>query len=251
MGRRTTTSITATAALMLAALAPTDARAADPEGPELISTSVSPRVVAVGITKVKQVRVEARTTAPQGTARVTATIGGLATGFSVSLTATELGADSWIWQGDLQVPPAELDNVLAGAAETTFASYGRFDDNPSSGEIVDTEINRSLALVRAARLSVNAAPESPRRGQTITVTGTLQRADWDEGVYRGYRNRPVQLLFRPAGGTTQVVKTVTSGAGGALRTTAVAERDGSWSWRYGGNVVTGTATSPRDALDVR
>jgi len=250
MGRRTTAiTLAAALTLALAAVTPVDAHAADAET-ELLATRVTPSVVAVGTTKLKSVRVEARTTPPAGTAKVTATVGGLATGFAVSLTATETGPDFWVWQGDLGVPPAELDNVLAGATETTFASYGRFDDNPL-GEVVDTEINRDLALVRAARLSVTAAPERPRRGQTITITGTLQRADWDEGVYRGYRNRPVELLFRPAGGTIRVVGTVTSGAAGALRATARAEQDGSWSWRYRGNVTTGTATSPRDALDVR
>jgi len=110
----------------------------------------------------------------------------------------------------------------------------------------------SFALKRAARLTVNAAPEPVAKGARITVTGKLVRANWDTYRYAGYAGRAVKLQFRPKGSSTYTtVATVNTGSTGTLRTTVKAVEDGYWRWNFAGSTTTGPAKAAGDFVDVR
>ncbi|WP_406453740.1 hypothetical protein OG782_22770 [Streptomyces sp. NBC_00876] len=108
-----------------------------------------------------------------------------------------------------------------------------------------------VQIRRWAKATVNAAPEPVKKGKTITVTGSLTRADWVRHKYTGVSAATVQLQFRKKGASAySTVKSVKSGSTGALKTTVTASADGYWRWNFGGWSTTGAATSPVDYVDV-
>ncbi|MEU0436988.1 hypothetical protein ABZ153_36310 [Streptomyces sp. NPDC006290] len=105
---------------------------------------------------------------------------------------------------------------------------------------------------RAAKLTTNATPEPVKKGSTLTVKGTLTRADWATTRYAGYTGQPVALQFKAKGATAyKTVKTVTSGTAGALTTTVKASADGTYRYTFAGTTTTGTATATGDYVDVK
>ncbi|MFD8724901.1 hypothetical protein ACFV2H_44885 [Streptomyces sp. NPDC059629] len=130
-------------------------------------------------------------------------------------------------------------NVLAGAQDTT-------DD------WTETDVAGTAKIKRYAVVTVNASPEPVKKGRTVTVTGRLTRADWGSGSYTGYRGQSVKLQFRRKGTSTYTtLRTVTTGSGGALRTTARATADGYFRYVFTGTATTGPATAAGDFVDVR
>ncbi|TWG05115.1 hypothetical protein [Streptomyces brevispora] len=109
-----------------------------------------------------------------------------------------------------------------------------------------------VQIRRWAKATVNASPEPVKKGKTLTVTGSLKRADWAKHTYTGVAAATVKLQFRKKGSSAySTVKTVTSSSTGALKTTVKASVDGYWRWSFGGWSTTGAATSPVDYVDVR
>ncbi|MFJ8883075.1 hypothetical protein ACIRJR_06660 [Streptomyces sp. NPDC102402] len=115
-----------------------------------------------------------------------------------------------------------------------------------------TTASGGVKVKRWAKATVNASPEPVTKGKTITVTGSLTRADWVKHSYTGYAGKSVSLQFRKAGSSVySTVKTATSSSTGALRTTVTASADGYWRWSFGGSSTSGTATAAGDYVDVR
>ncbi|MER6746845.1 calcium-binding protein [Streptomyces fungicidicus] len=142
--------------------------------------------------------------------------------------------------------PVDLANANAG----TWSVDALVD--AGDGESVYAPGVASFGLKRAARLTVNAAPEPVAKGARITVTGKLVRANWDTYRYAGYAGRAVKLQFRPKDSSTYTtVATVNTSATGALRTTVKAVRDGYWRWNFTGSPTTGPAKAAGDYVDVR
>ncbi|AGS66899.1 hypothetical protein [Streptomyces collinus] len=107
-------------------------------------------------------------------------------------------------------------------------------------------------LQRYSKLTANAGPEPVAKGATLTVTGKLTRADWDNLAYRGYTNQPVKLQFRKAGTTTYTtVKTVYTSSTGSLTTTVPASEDGYWRWNFAGTSTTPAVKATGDFVDVQ
>ncbi|MGW3210056.1 hypothetical protein ACWC94_39315, partial [Streptomyces sp. NPDC001135] len=101
-------------------------------------------------------------------------------------------------------------------------------------------------------LTANASPEPVVHGRTITVKGTLTRANWETHAYAGLSNVSVKLQFRKSGTSTYTtLKTVTSGSGGAVTATTTATSDGYYRFSYAGTTATGAATSASDFVDVQ
>ncbi|MFE7169457.1 calcium-binding protein [Streptomyces sp. NPDC057616] len=110
----------------------------------------------------------------------------------------------------------------------------------------------SFGFKRAARLTVNAAPEPVAKGARITVTGKLVRANWDTYRYAGYTGQAVKLQFRAKGSDTYTtVATVKTNSTGNLHTTVKAVKDGYWRWNFTGTNTTGPAKAAGDYVDVR
>ncbi|MFF8953915.1 calcium-binding protein [Streptomyces sp. NPDC014940] len=142
--------------------------------------------------------------------------------------------------------PVDLANANAGTwSVDALADLG-------NGESVFAPGVGSFGLKRAARLTVDAAPEPVAKGARITVTGKLVRADWDTYRYAGYAGQAVRLQFRPKNSSTYTtVATVNTGGTGSLRTTVKAVKDGSWRWNFTGTRTTGPARTAGDYVDVR
>ncbi|GAB7109214.1 hypothetical protein JCM4814A_75280 [Streptomyces phaeofaciens JCM 4814] len=107
-------------------------------------------------------------------------------------------------------------------------------------------------LQRYSKLTVNAAPEPVKKGKTITVTGKLSRANWDDGKYHGYTVQPVKLQFRKKGSSTYTtVKTIKTSSTGTLKTTVKASADGYFRYSFAGTSTTPAVTTAGDFVDVK
>ncbi|GAB7030087.1 hypothetical protein JCM4914_15480 [Streptomyces platensis subsp. malvinus] len=121
----------------------------------------------------------------------------------------------------------------------------------NGGSDIVKDVAATVKVRRYAKLTANASPEPVKKGKTLAVTGNLTRADWETYKYAGYTGQPVKLQFRKKGTHTYTtVKTVTTGSGGALKTTVKAATDGYWRWSFAGTSTTSTATAPGDYVDV-
>ncbi|MFG2470833.1 hypothetical protein ACGFXB_36005 [Streptomyces canus] len=154
--------------------------------------------------------------------------------------------------------------LYSNSDATTWKAAGLYskidqDDDDSDGHIslaynYDAwgPLGSGVQIKRAARLTVNASPEPVKKGATITVTGKLTRANWETGTYTGYTTQKTTLQFRAKSATSYTtVKTVTSGTGGALKTTTKATKDGYYRYVFAGTTTTGSATVAGDYIDVR
>jgi hypothetical protein len=103
-----------------------------------------------------------------------------------------------------------------------------------------------------SKLTTDATPEPVRKNATITVKGTLTRANWNTNKYGGYVNAPVTLQFKKKGATTfTTVKTVKAGAAGALKTTVTASVDGTYRYAFAGSSTTAPINAVGDVIDVK
>ncbi|MFJ3672068.1 hypothetical protein ACIPSE_37000 [Streptomyces sp. NPDC090106] len=167
-------------------------------------------------------------------------------GTSASCTAT------------IAVDPAELLNEDAGswkAAGFAVAFNDEDLENPNLDNVgvAITDKTNSLKVQRLSKLTVNASPEPVKKGKTITVTGKLTRADWNNTKYAGLpAGQAVKLQFRKKGSSTYTtVKTIKTTTGGALKTTVKAASDGYWRYAYAGITSTAPSTATGDYVDVK
>ncbi|WP_075734522.1 hypothetical protein [Streptomyces acidiscabies] len=110
----------------------------------------------------------------------------------------------------------------------------------------------STKLLRKAKLTTDATPEPVKKGKTITVKGSLTRANWETNKYAGYGAQTVQLQYKKAGATTwTTVKSVKTTAKGALSTTVKATADGYYRYNFVATSTTGAVASAADYVDVR
>lgn len=228
-----------------AALAATPAEAATCTAPQLVSSSVSPQPVVLGISIPKGfvatvgVRTNGCTVKAVDTDFLTPT-GGTDT-FAMAEGETSNGVTTY--DVGIRVDPGAVPNADAGrwtsAVHLSWDSLNTDDDGAG------------FRMLRAARLSTNATPEPVRKGRTITVVGTLKRADWEELTYTGYTKRHVVLQFRTPTGAYADVRTVTSDGRGKVAATVKARHDGCYRFVFGGSSTTAAATAKGDCVDVR
>ncbi|PWI16336.1 hypothetical protein DI272_20815 [Streptomyces sp. Act143] len=170
---------------------------------------------------------------------------------------TDTSATTASCTATIQLDPADLLNSDAGswkAGAFAVAFNGEDPNNPNLDNVgVATQDNVTTAkLQRRSTLTVNAAPEPVRKGSTLTITGKLSRANWEDGHYHGYSGQPVKLQFRKKGTTTYTtLKTITSSSTGTLRTTAKASVDGYWRFSFAGTSTTPAVSATGDYVDVQ
>ncbi|MFC9672695.1 hypothetical protein [Streptomyces sp. NPDC056949] len=98
--------------------------------------------------------------------------------------------------------------------------------------------------------ATQASPEPVVKGRTLTVTGTLTRANWN--VYAGYSAQRVALQFKKSGASTySTVKTVTTDSTGKLMTTVTANSAGTWLWKFAGTSTTSAVTATGDSAALK
>ncbi|MFG2520511.1 DUF5707 domain-containing protein [Streptomyces sp. NPDC048527] len=143
-------------------------------------------------------------------------------------------------------PRADLFNFAAGSWKTWAIVAGNDGDSSEKGNA------KTFSLKRYSKLTTNAAPEPVKKGKTITVTGSLTRANWDTSKYMGYTKQPVKLQFKKKGASTySTVKTLTSSSTGGLKTTVTAATDGYWRYSFAGTSTTPAVNSTSDFVDVQ
>ncbi|MGH3748105.1 MAG: hypothetical protein ACRDT8_11970 [Micromonosporaceae bacterium] len=196
--------------------------------------------------------------------------------FTVTVVATD---DSGIKDADFYLygsasaflgPSGAIGCVASSATESTctgtFTVNPRIDlwDNDQAGQWqVATQVEANdgdfftneqaglFNLQRFSRLTANAFPEPVSQGGTITVTGSLTRANWETHNYTGYAES-VRLQSRSKSGTVYGdVKTAASSASGQLRATVTATTDKCWRWDFDETSTTMAVTSGGDCVDVR
>jgi hypothetical protein len=156
-------------------------------------------------------------------------------------------------------PAADLLNEDAGAWKAdafavAFNGQDPTDPNLDLSKVGVAEKDGFAApnLQRYSKLTVNASPEPVKKGKTITVTGTLSRANWDTGAYAGYTVQSVKLQFKKKGSSSySTLKTIKSGSKGALKTTVTASVDGTFRYSFAGTSTTPAVSSSGDAVDVK
>jgi hypothetical protein len=120
------------------------------------------------------------------------------------------------------------------------------------GDYIWKEKAGSFWFQRAGKLTANASPEPVKKGKTVTVTGTLSRANWESLKYGGYGSQAVKLQYRKKSSSTYTtLKTITAGTTGALKTTTTATADGYYRFSFAGNSSTSAVSATGDYVDVQ
>ncbi|MEU6552978.1 hypothetical protein ABZ915_22230 [Streptomyces sp. NPDC046915] len=209
-------------------------------------------------------------------------------GADVDVTASDFFSDAYLYRGTLDDPSKTLEGddfaTCTVTSSTTATCTGTVDIHPGEGELKNADAggwtvaaeayafngqdpdNPDLSKVgfkdqgslatsnvqRYSKLTANAGPEPVTKGKTLTTTGKLSRANWEDGLYHGYTSQPVKLQFRKAGTTTYTtVKTVTSDSSGNVQATATAQYDGYWRLSFAGTSTTPAVSATGDYVDVR
>ncbi|MFD5129442.1 hypothetical protein [Streptomyces olindensis] len=172
-------------------------------------------------------------------------------------TCTDSSATVANCKATVEIDPFALLNEDAGswkAAAFAVAFNGEDPENPNLDNVgvAVTDPTNSFKLQRYSKLTVNASPEPVKKGKTITVTGKLSRANWDDNKYHGYTNQPVKLQFRKKGTDTYTtLKTIKSNSTGELKTTVTASTDGYFRYSFAGTTTTPAVNATGDFVDVR
>ncbi|MEU8648652.1 hypothetical protein [Streptomyces sp. NPDC048737] len=199
-------------------------------------------------------------------------------GAEVDIHAEDFVTGPYIYKGAF----ADPDNMLFGnypatctdTSATTATCKGNIDVYPADGELLNSDAGSwkggglaldhagdgyadqgglgSTLVQRNSKLTVNASPEPVKKGKTITVTGKLSRANWEDNLYHGYSTQPVKLQFRKKGSTAYTtVKTIRTSTTGALKTTVKATADGYFRYSFAGTSTTPAVSAAGDFVDVR
>ncbi|MFF1678377.1 calcium-binding protein [Streptomyces sp. NPDC058256] len=144
----------------------------------------------------------------------------------------------------------DMTNVVSNAQAGTWHIYAYAYGKDRTETAIDDYATTTVQ--RAAKLTANASPEPVTKGKTLTVTGTLTRANWNTHKYAGYSGQKAALQYRPKNSTTYTtVKTLTTNSTGKLSTTVKATADGFYRFTYAGTSATAAATAPGDYIDVK
>ncbi|PAZ13536.1 hypothetical protein CLM62_24560 [Streptomyces sp. SA15] len=176
-------------------------------------------------------------------------------------TCTATSSTTATCTGSIDIHPADgdLKNAYAGTWKAAAEATDFNGQDPSSGSLDLSKVGYkdqgdlgSTLVQRYSKLTANAGPEPVYKGRTITTTGKLSRANWEDHQYHGYTNQPVKLQFRKAGTSTYTtIKTVYSDSYGNVKATATAQYDGYWRLSYAGSTTTPAVSATGDYVDVR
>ncbi len=148
-------------------------------------------------------------------------------------------------------PKSDLTNADAGAGWHTVAWAVAYNgQDPTAPQdlskigVADRTGLAAPAVQRYSTLSAKASATSVTKGRTITITGSLTRANWDTHRYAGFTGMPVKLQFRKKGSSTYTtLKTVTTDSHGNVKTTWKASADGYWRYSFAGSATTPAASA--------
>ncbi|GGS63953.1 hypothetical protein [Streptomyces violaceus] len=163
-------------------------------------------------------------------------------------TCTTTSSTKLSCKGVINIRPADGDlwSDQAGTWNAGGLAVTSDEDSTVQGGLGTTRVQRY------SKLTVNASPEPVKKGKTITVTGKLSRANWDDNKYHGYTNQSVKLQFRKKNSSTYTtVKTIKSNSTGELKTTVKASVDGYFRYSFAGTTTTPAVNATGDFVDVK
>ncbi|MEV6835285.1 hypothetical protein AB0N17_12325 [Streptomyces sp. NPDC051133] len=174
-------------------------------------------------------------------------------------TCTATSSTTATCKGTVDIYPADgdLQNAWAGGwnvGAEAVAFNGQDQNNPDLSKVgyKDQSGLGTTLVQRYSKLTADAGPEPVAKGKTLTITGKLSRANWEDHGYHGYTGQPVKLQFRKAGTSTYTtIKTVTTDSSGNLKTTTTAGSDGYWRFSFAGTSTTPAVSATGDYVDVR
>ncbi|MEU4652543.1 hypothetical protein AB0G32_01100 [Streptomyces sp. NPDC023723] len=199
-------------------------------------------------------------------------------GTDVDIHAADFATGPYIYKGAFDTPANMLFGVYAATcadtSATTATCTGDIDVYPYDGELFNSDAGTwkgaalaldyttgdyadqgslgSTLVQRYSKLTVNASPEPVKKGKTLTVTGKLSRANWEDNKYHGYTGQSVQLQYRKKSSSTYTtVKTVKTSSTGTLKTTVKASADGYYRFSFAGTSTTPAVKAAGDYVDVK
>ncbi|MFJ9906826.1 calcium-binding protein [Streptomyces sp. NPDC101152] len=248
------------AALLTTALGATAARADDGGSGDITIDKVvvnGGKPVVVGTTKVVSAKVSVTASDDSGIAETTyiSAFGPNPNYAQIwyddgAITCVKANATTSTCTGTLTFDPQAATGFVDNNAAATWNLSTLVTANDL--DYIHRDAATTFRVQRASSVTVNAAPEPVRKGRTITVTGKLARANWDDNKYHGYANQPVKLQFRKKGGTTYTtLKTISSNTTGDLKTTVTATADGYYRYSFAGTPTTAASDAAGDFVHVR
>ncbi|MFI2203747.1 hypothetical protein ACH47Z_23805 [Streptomyces sp. NPDC020192] len=175
--------------------------------------------------------------------------GGDAPAICVARTATTATC-----KGTIDIYPGETDPdlKLRNAWAGTWHGAGIALDLDSEKSALQVDGLGTTLVQRNSTLTVNASPEPVKKGATVTVTGRLSRANWEDHKYHGFTGVLVKLQFRKKGSSTYTtLKTVKTDSTGNLKTTTKATVDGYYRYSFAGTTTTPAVNATADFVDVK
>jgi hypothetical protein len=136
-----------------------------------------------------------------------------------------------------------LGNSKAGVRPLSATAFYDADHsgNVNGGEVQTVRSSSFIAKRATAVNDVAASTTTAQAGESVTITGSLQRANWDTEQYDGFA-APVELQFRPDGGSFGTVTSVADDGTGAAANVEVTET-GTWRYHYAGDDISGASDS--------
>ncbi|MBJ7906639.1 MULTISPECIES: hypothetical protein [unclassified Streptomyces] len=180
-------------------------------------------------------------------------------GDGIAATCTVVTDTTATCKGTIDIYPGEgeLWNSDAGSWKAVAAAVAFNGQDPDTGDMSKVGVAEkgglaTTSVLRNSRLTTNASPEPVKKGATITVTGALTRANWEDNKYHGYTKQSVQLQYKKKGASSYTtLKTVTSDSKGNLKTTVKASADGYFRYNFVGTSTTPAIASTSDFVDVK
>jgi Family of unknown function (DUF5707) len=250
MGIRIASSAIAAVVALGAAVAPTAAFASAPVAhPVLTRAAVSS--VTLGLTGKQTLTVSLTATDASGIKSIKSAPYPAAFAAQGAPTASEVAASD-----AMKVTSATRTSATVGLSQVLDATKDRLP-NALAGTwdvaVLVTAKDGSTTFVakattfdfkRADTLTSKASATSVKKGAALTVTGRLDRVNWDLATWQGSARQSVQVQFRKAGATAWVTEAwTTSAASGSLRATVKDNASGTWRLLYAGSADSGAAAS--------
>ncbi|MFF7330337.1 calcium-binding protein [Streptomyces sp. NPDC090306] len=166
------------------------------------------------------------------------------------ITCVKVSATTSTCSGTLTFDPKETVGFVNNAAAATWKLRTLVAANDY--DYIHRDAATTFKVQRYSKLTVNAAPEPVKKGKTVTVTGKLSRANWEDNLYHGYTGQSVKLQFRKKSSSTYTtVKTIKTDSTGNLRTTVAATVDGYYRYSFAGTATTPAVSAAGDYVDVQ
>lgn len=129
----------------------------------------------------------------------------------------------------VDIAAQQIFDSMAGTWYVQATAHGRDGDRRT-----ETKAG-SFSILKAGRLTSFGSPQTAAPGETISISGLLERPQWKTQQWVPSPDQQIRLDFCARGCTTpETVATVTSDSEGQFTAKVRAERTGTYTWSYPG-----------------